>query len=415
MLTSLIIFILMYIAMIAFPKYKLGATLSTVAIYLVIGTLSIADIWKSIDWNILFMLSGIMIIVYYFIDSKMPSFIADKILSKSTSLTMVIISISLVSGVISAFVDNLATVLMLAPVGLTICEKLKISPVGMLLSISISSNLQGAATLVGDTTSILLGSYADMSFTDFFFFQGKPSIFFAVELGMIATIPVMYFLFRDSHKIINTSYTKITTIIPTFILVGTILTLIGISFIDRKPEISNGLVCMFFALLSIVTGKKELAKDAIKNLDYETLLLLTSLFCVITGINNAGVITEFSNLIVKFGGNNIFLLYTIIVLGSVVISGFIDNIPYVATMLPVISTVSASLGISPYVLYFGLLSGATLGGNITPIGASSNIATVGILRKEGYDVTFTGFMKVGVPFTLAAVGASYVFIWFMFR
>lgn len=285
----------------------------------------------------------------------------------------------------------------------------------MLLSISISSNLQGAATLVGDTTSILLGSYAGMSFTDFFFFMGRPSIFFAVELGMLATIPVMYFLFRDNHKIVNKSYTKITTVLPTFILVGTILTLIGISFIKEKPGISNGLVCLFFAVLSILTGKKEMAKKVVKELDYETLLLLTALFCVITGINKAGIIAEFSKLIVKFGGDNIFLLYTIIVFGSVLISGFIDNIPYVATMLPVISGVSATLGISPYLLYFGLLSGATLGGNITPIGASSNIATVGILRKEGYDVTFKGFMKIGVPFTLAAVGVSYIFIWLMFR
>lgn len=415
MLISLVIFILMYVLMIVFPKHKLIATMSTVLIFLAIGTLSFIDIWESIDWNILFMLTGIMIIVFYFIDSKMPSFIADKILSKSTNLTMVIILISLVSGGISAFVDNLATVLMLAPVGITICKKLKVSPVGMLLSISVSSNLQGAATLVGDTTSILLGSYANMSFTDFFFFMGKPSIFFAVELGMLATMPVIYFLFRDTKKIENTHETKIKTIVPTYILAGTILTLIIISFISDKPAISNGLVCMFFAGVSILTGKKDLAKKAIKDLDYETLLLLSSLFCVITGINNAGIITEISKLIVKFGGDNIFILYTIIVFGSVVISGFIDNIPYVATMLPVITQVSQSLGIPPYLLYFGLLTGATLGGNITPIGASSNIATVGILRKEGYEVSFKTFMKIGLPFTLAAVGASYVFIWFVFR
>ena len=113
----------------------------------------------------------------------------------------------------------------------------------------------------------------------------------------------------------------------------------------------------------------------------------------------------------RVGGDNRFLLYTIIVWGSVVISAFVDNIPYVATMLPVVTGVAAALGTTPYLLYFGLLTGATLGGNLTPIGASANITAAGLLRQNGHEVTFRDFARIGVPFTLAAVTAGYLFIW----
>ena len=150
---------------------------------------------------------------------------------------------------------------------------------------------------------------------------------------------------------------------------------------------------------------------SIKNLDFETLGLLTGLFIVIGGLTNVGVIDDFAGLIVRFGGNNIFLLYTIVVWGSVLVSAFVDNIPYVATMLPVLTAVTTALGIEPNLLYFGLLSGATLGGNITPIGASANIAAVGMLRKEGYQVSFAEFMRIGLPYTLVAVITGYLYFW----
>jgi Na+/H+ antiporter NhaD/arsenite permease-like protein len=114
-------------------------------------------------------------------------------------------------------------------------------------------------------------------------------------------------------------------------------------------------------------------------------------------------------------GDNIFLIYTLIVWASVFFSAFIDNIPYVATMLPVVASIANTVGVEPYLLYFGLLSGATLGGNITPIGASANIAGIGILRKAGYNVSFFEFFKYGLPFTLAATTAGYLFIWFVWR
>lgn len=135
------------------------------------------------------------------------------------------------------------------------------------------------------------------------------------------------------------------------------------------------------------------------------------MFIVIAGITEAGVIDAIAEAFVKVGGNSLFGMYTLIVFASVVISAFVDNIPYVATMLPVVSGIASSMGVEPYLLYFGLLIGATLGGNLTPVGASANITGIGILQKEGYEVSTKDFMRIGVPFTLAAVISGYIVNW----
>jgi Na+/H+ antiporter NhaD/arsenite permease-like protein len=363
------------------------------------------------------MMAGTMILVDYFIDSKMPNRMADIILDKCKNVCSVIIAMSIFAGVISAFIDNVATVVMVAPVGLAICKKLKINPTGMILSIAFSSNLQGAATLVGDTTSIMLGAYAGMDFTSFFWMNGRPGIFFAVELGALATVPIMMFLFRkEKDPVEATEKTEVKDYFPTFMLVGLVAALIAVSFVPNKPDITNGVICCLFAVVTgiyevIRTGSTEKMLHAIASVDVETLLMLFGLFLVIGGVTSVGLIDDAADLIAQLGGNNLFLLYTIIVWGSVLISAFVDNIPYVATMLPVIESITGTLGIEPYLLYFGLLSGATLGGNLTPFGASANIAASGILSKEGYTPSFKDFARIGIPFTLTAVLVGYIFIW----
>lgn len=151
--------------------------------------------------------------------------------------------------------------------------------------------------------------------------------------------------------------------------------------------------------------------DAFKEIDYYTIVLLAGLFVVIGGVKNAGVIDVLGSAIASMGSGSKFLVYTIIVWMSVLLSAFIDNIPYTATMLSIVPVIAAELGMEPTLLYYGLLCGATLGGNLTPIGASANITGIGILRKEGYEVKSTTFMKFGVPFTLAAVVTGYIVLW----
>lgn len=418
---AIILFVAMYVGLILFPKRRAYIALGVAAIYIVTGILPYTKVFSAVDWNVLLMIFGTLLLVDYFIESKMPNLIADHLLDLAPNVMWVTIYMSLFSGLISAFIDNVATLLMVAPVGLAICKKLKINPVPMIISIAVSSNLQGAATLVGDTTSIMLGAYAKMDFNDFFWMNGRLGIFFAVELGALLTVPIMMVLFRkDKEPVSAEEKTVVKDYVPTIMMVAHVVLLMGASFIPDKPEITNGVICLVCSLIGIVweyfkDHDAERIKKVVKNLDYDTVLLLTGLFMVIGGVTEVGLVDDLAGLIVKAGGNNIFLLFTIVVWGSVFISAFIDNIPYVATMLPVLQGVTASLGIAPYLLYFGLLCGATLGGNITPVGASCNIAGVGMLRKEGYEVSFRDFARIGIPFTFAAVIGAYVFLWVLWR
>ena len=415
------LFAVTYVLMLVFSKYRPYIALASGIIFIVSGMLPLGNIVGSIDFNVLLMIAGTMGIVALFIESKMPELLADIIMEKVPNVKWAAVAMALFAGIISAFVDNVATVLMIAPVALEICRKLKTNPVPFIIAIAVSSNLQGAATLVGDTTAIMLGSALDMSFLDFFWYQGKPGMFFVVELGAVLSALILLWIFRrDNAPIPKTgTRTKVTDYVPTILLCGTIVLLIVASFIPNKPDVTNGLICYGLLVIGLVYNliKKKNASaiiEPIKAIDFETIGLLLGLFLMIGGITEMGVIDTLAGLIAKLGEGNVFLLYTVIVWGSVVISAFIDNIPYVATMIPVIAGIAANLGIDPTVLYFGLLSGATLGGNCTPIGASANITGIGILRKEGYTVKNSDFFKIGIPFTLSAIVPAYVLLWLLF-
>lgn len=416
-IATLVIFILTYVLLLALPKWRSYVALASGFLMLCIGALPWADAFFEIEWNVLMMLVGTMGIVSLFIESKMPALLADVLISKTPNVKWAIIVLSLFSGLISAFVDNVATVLMVAPIALGISKKLKISPVPSIIAIAISSNLQGAATLVGDTTSIMLGDYANMTFVDFFVFMQKPGLFFIVQAGALCATLVLLIVFRkDKEKISHSERTKVEDFMPTVLLILMLGLLIGTSFIKDKPSVTQGIICMGLMFVGIVYNcirKKsvKVAVNTLKDVDYKTVLLLVGLFLMIGAVSKVGIIDDLANIIVKLSKGNIFALYSLLVWGSVIISAFIDNIPYVATMLPVVTGISASMGISPYVLYFGLLVGATLGGNITPIGASANVTALGILRKDGYSVKTLQFMKISVPFTLIAVCVGYGLVW----
>ncbi len=421
MIFALILFAITYVLMLTFSKYRTYIALGSALIFLISGMLPLNQFFPSIDFNVLLMIAGTMGLVKLFIDSRMPELLADLVMSKVPNVQIAAVALALFAGIISAFVDNVATVLMVAPVALEICKKLKTNPVPFIIGIAVSSNLQGAATLVGDTTAILLGGYANMSFLDFFWYQGKPGIFFAVELGAAASAAILYFLFRKEKGVVEKTNerTKVEDYVPTILLCLSIVLLITASFIPGKPDITNGLICTGLFLVGLIytcIKKKDIkaAVEPLKSIDFETIGLLFGLFLMIGGITNMGVIDMLANGLAKLGGGNKFLLYTIIVWASVLISAFIDNIPYVATMLPVVTGLAAALGMEPTLFYFGLLSGATLGGNCTPIGASANITGIGILRKEGYEVKNADFFKIGIPFTLAAVIPAYIYFWLLY-
>lgn len=422
---AIILFALTYILLLSFPKIRAYIAVASAAVFVILGILPLNQVTEAIDWNVILMIAGTMGVVGFFIESKMPSLLADHIINRVPNVKWAIISLALFAGVISAFVDNVATVLMVAPVAVNIAKKLKMSPVLSVISIAISSNLQGAATLVGDTTSILLGGHANLSFIDFFYLNGKPGIFWVVEAGALVSTIVLLILFRKEKQYIESQkLTEVEDYFPTVLLVGIVVLLILNSFVpsEYKPDaiegLMNGIICMGLFIIGLVrklirTRNIEVFKESFRTIDYETIFLLAGLFVVIGGITEAGLVQDISQLFVKASGDNVFLIYSLIVWASVLFSAFIDNIPYVATMLPVVGEIASIMGIQPNLLYFGLLIGATLGGNITPIGASANITGLGILRKEGYEVKAGTFMKVSVPFTLSAVITGYILIWFL--
>lgn len=430
MIPALVVFALTYVLMLAFQAWRPWIALSSAAIFIVMGYLGLFDMGlvsalSAVDYNVLMMIAATMGLVSLFIESKMPARLAELMMTKTPNVMWAVTALALFGGVISAFVDNVATVLMVAPVGLAISRKLKVSPVPVLIAIAVSSNLQGAATMVGDTTSMLLGGFAGMNFMDFFWMLGKPSIFWGVELGALASVFVLMFLFRhDKTPISARVETEVEDYFPSYLMIATVLLLIIVSFLPAPEDpfllavynLRSGLSCMLLCLVGVVRAcvkNKALLplKMVLRELDKETLLLLFGLFMVIEGIRSAGVIDAAAGIFYDLAGDSPFMLYTLIVAVSVLLSAFIDNIPYVATMLPVVQGIAALMGAEPYVFYFGLLSGATLGGNLTPIGASANITAIGILRKNGETVTTRDFLRIGVPFTLSAVLAGYIYIW----
>lgn len=421
MILALVIFLVTYAALLAFPKYRAYIALISAATFVVLGILPVNKVITAVDWNVIMMIAGTMGIVHLFIESKMPSLLADIIIERMPNVKWAIIALSLFAGIISAFVDNVATVLMVAPVALTIAKKLGISPVPSIVAIAISSNLQGAATLVGDTTSILLGGYANLDFLDFFFFRGKIGLFWIVQISALVSVLILLFIFRKySNPIHMKLRTKVSDYFPTILMVCVVVLLILASFVPNKSRVINGIICISLLVIglireSFVSKSTRIVINALKEIDYSTLMLLSGLFIVISGISEAGVVEEISQLFIKISSNDLFKIYTLLVWSSVLFSAFIDNIPYVATMLPVTAGIANLLGIDPTILYFGLLCGATLGGNLTPIGASANITAIGILRRNGYEVSAKDFMKISVPFTLAAVATGYVLIFLIWR
>ena len=413
------IFILTYVGLLTFPKIRAYIALAAAALFVLLGILPAGEVFGAIDWNVLMMISGTMGIVSFFIESKMPARLADLIIERTPNLKWCVIALAAFAGLISAFIDNVATVLIVAPIALDIAKKLNVSPVPSIIAIAVSSNLQGAATLVGDTTAIMLGGHANLNFMDFFVFQGKPGLFWVVQAGMIASLVILLLLFRRHTQAIDLKgETRVKDYFPTFLLVGMVALLVLASFIPNKPSITNGLICLGMFAVGLIRelikkGDIRVIGQALGAIDYFTLLLLAGIFVLVGGISEAGLIDDLAKLFVNLGQGNLFVVYSLIVWASVLFSAFIDNIPYVATMLPVVSGIAGAMGVDPYLLYFGLLSGSTLGGNLTPVGASANITGIGILRKEGYEVSTGQFMKIGVPFTLAAVTVAYVWLWFM--
>ncbi|MBU0548222.1 MAG: anion permease [Candidatus Omnitrophica bacterium] len=414
---ALSVFIFSYVLFVILPQKRTLVALAGSLLLVITQAISFKDAFLAVNWNVMGIFVGTLIIADVFMQSRVPAYIAEIIVDKAKSTVWAILFICILTGFISAFVENVATVLIVAPIALALAKKIKINPINMMIAIAVSSNLQGAATLIGDPPSMLLGGYAKMNFGDFFFYKGKPSIFFAVELGALVSFIVLYFIFsKHKEKAPLVVVEKVKSWIPTILLVGLIILLAFSSFLDTGFSYMAGQICMVFGIIALLWEKfvnRRSIFAGMKGLDWDTTFFLMGIFIIVGALSFTGWIEVLADYLADLVGGNIFLGYTAIVFLSVILSAFIDNVPFLAAMLPVAMIMSSRLQVNPALFLFGLLIGASIGGNITPFGASANIVACGLLKKEGYSVKFSDFLKIGIPFTFAAVTAAYLFVWFI--
>ncbi|MDL2229603.1 citrate transporter [Treponema sp. OttesenSCG-928-L16] len=415
--------VLMYALIVIFPDKKSFSSLGAAVIMLILGAVSPMEaLTELINWNVLMIFVGSLVIAELFIYSRIPAVIANSLVAHSPNVGIAIVAILMMTGIISAFVENVATVLVMAPIALALCKTLKMNPTYFMVGLAVMANLQGTATLVGDPPSMIFADYAKYGFNDFFFFQGKPSIFFAVQVGMIAGAVFFYTFFAKTKvKKVSIQRERVLTFFPAVLLVLMIAGLAAASFLHGGISLLSGAIVMILALAGIVWYKWIRKQDnkkvwsLVKGLDWDTVLFLIGIFVVVGAISEAGLLNDFSVFLSRIIGDNVLLGFVLILAVSTLISGFVDNVPYIIVMLPVAGQLSAALALKPELYMFALLVGSCLGGNLTPFGASANVVAVGILKKQGIQMNFGNWLKIGLPFTLITTAASALFIWFVWR
>ena len=407
---------LMYVFVVIFPSKKHWISLGAGALVIVIGAVPAAHaLLTLINWNILGIYIGSLIIADLFLYSRVPNRLADTIIDSMPDTGSAITAVLVMTGIISAFVENVATVLVMAPIALSVCKKLRITPVYFMTGLAVMANLQGTATLVGDPPSMIFASYAGYGFNDFFVYQGRMSIFFVVQAGMIAGALYFYLYFAKAGKQkIEVERAPVLSLFPTVLLLVMIAALAFCSFFHIEY---SGLIVLLLGIGGLLwfylVRKEGFRKTAVlvKELDWETIGFLIGIFIVVGAISETGLLDDFASLLARVTSGNRFAGFILILAFSVLISGFVDNVPYIIVMLPVAGSLATSMNVNKELYMFALLIGSCLGGNLTPFGASANVVAMGILKKESHPITFGGFLKLSAPFTLLTTLAGALTLW----
>jgi Na+/H+ antiporter NhaD/arsenite permease-like protein len=416
---SLLVFLACYVLFVAIPRWRSASACGGAVILVALGVLSWREaLLEKVHWNVIALFFGTLVLAELFMQSRMPAVLAEIFVDKTKTVRAAMLAVCALASVLSMFVENVAVVLLVAPVALSLAEKLKISPVRLLICIAVCTNLQGTATLIGDPPSMILAGYMKMSFNDFFVYHGKFGIFFAVQIGMIASMAVVAFLLRKHREPIEAiSVEQPLSLVPSALLLALIFGLSVTSVFDPEFKWLAGTLTMALAAVGLIwfrTGPRWMpTRDLIRTLDWDTTFFLMGVFVVVGALSDSGWLDKVAAWISDNVGHSLLGAFVLIVGVAVVISAFVDNVPFLLAMIPVAQKVADSMGAPMPVLLFGLLIGSCLGGNITPIGASANIVTIGILKKQGHLVSFREFMAVGVPFTIAAVVAASIFVWWI--
>jgi len=409
---SLTVFILAYVCFVLFPHRRSIPAILSAGVLVAAAVITPVEAFHAVNWNVMGIFFGMLVLAELLMKSNMPAVLAELLVAKSPSAWVAMLLICALSSAISVFAENVATVMLIAPIALETARKLKVSPVMLLIAVAVSSNLQGTATLIGDPPSMILAGETAMTFNDFFIYHGRLSIFFFVEAGALASLIVLYLFFRrHKQKVEVERHEQLKSWVPSLFMLTLIVALVASSYIDPEFKWLAGTICMVWAAVGFtwyLVTRGHVTK-LLSAFDWDTTFFLIGVFVLVETLTAVGWIGEITAGLQTITGESLAAKFFVLVTASVIVSAFVDNVPYLVAMIPVAQ--SLATGPAQTLLLFGLLIASCIGGNITPIGASANIVTVGYLRRQGYTVKFRTFMKLGIPFTLAATAAASVFLW----
>ena len=420
LLTSAVaIFLVAYILIASEKINRIAIVLFGAALMLAIGASDFEKAFYShdtgIDWNVIFLLLGMMIIVSIIHRTGLFEYLAIKAAQFSKGdPKKSLVYLATLTAVASAMLDNVTTILLAIPMTFVVCKKLSVTPVPFILVQVFASNIGGAATLIGDPPNIIIASKAGLSF-NWFLTHMLP----LVVVVLIVMLPVWVFMFRNSlvnspadkaaiMKLDANQFLQNTKLLKKSLLV---LTLVLIAFaLHTVTHMEPAVIALFGAgVLVAISGLKP--KDYLPEVEWSTLVFFMGLFIMVGALVNVGALAKFAEFLKdQFGGNLATASYSILGI-SAVLSGIVDNIPYVASMVPVVSELNAAIGAAnPNALWTALAFGADFGGNATIIGASANVVAIGLAKRQGIEISFWQFAKYGIITTLISVALVYPYL-----
>jgi Na+/H+ antiporter NhaD/arsenite permease-like protein len=390
-------------------------------IIVALGVVSSDDVFYShdtgIDWDVIFLLFGMMIIVGVLRNTGVFEYVAIWCAKRAKGSPLrIMILLVLVTAVASALLDNVTTVLLIAPVTLLVCDRLAINPVPFLIAEVLASNIGGASTLVGDPPNIIIASRGGLTFNDFLIHMTP-----IVVIVMAVFIALLPLIFRGSFDVDPARVTDIMALVereairdPALLIkCGVVLVAVFTAFITHTVvHIEPSIIALLGAGVLILLSRLE-ARDYLAGVEWETLLFFVGLFVMVGALVKTGVVDELARSAIEVTGGNALLTVMLILGVSAPVSGIIDNIPYTATMAPIVSELAAAMPdmAHPNALWWALTLGADFGGNLTAVGASANVVMLGIARRADNPISFWEFTRKGVLIPVVSIALSAVYLW----
>lgn len=412
-LVAIIIFLMVMVAIISEKVNRAIAAMSGALLMIIFKILSLEQGLHHIDFNTLGVLIGMMLFVNVVKSSGIFEYIAILSAKKSKGNPWkIMLCFIILTAILSAILDNVTTVLLLGPMTIVITQILNINPTPFLLTQILASNIGGTATLIGDPPNIMIGSAANLSFADFIINLGP-----VVLIILIFTILCFKFMFKKQLFVDNNSKEKIlnldekkaikdkSLLIKSIIMI--IFILLGFIFHDYLG-IESSTVALIGATVMILISKQDI-DELLSNVEWSTIVFFSGLFVVVGGLVEVGIINSLAKYLISATNGYLVLTMLVILWLSAIISSFLDNIPFVATLIPLILTMqSKGLDVTP--IWWATSLGACLGGNGTLIGASANIVLANVGKKNGYPITFKEYFKVGFPLMILSIVISTVYL-----